>query len=104
MIVYSVICSDRNEIFCFSVRANTLQKHCKEQQLHIIFYPKKNPLCSPVAPTLSPQVPHLLIPLASASGIPDGADDPGPSQRVVSQQPRSVGQVMAVRVGSGVRV
>lgn len=49
-------------------------------------------------------VPHLFVPLASAPGVPDGADDPGPSQRVVPQQPRPVGQVVAVRVGAGVWV
>lgn len=48
--------------------------------------------------------PHLFIPLAPAPGVPDGAYDPRPSQRVVSQQPRAVGQVMAVRVGTRVRV
>lgn len=56
------------------------------------------------SPTLSSQVSHLLIPLASASGVADGANDPGPSQCVVPQQPRSIGQVMAIWVGAGVRV
>lgn len=47
---------------------------------------------------------HLLVPLAAAPGVADGADDPGPGERVVAQQPRAVGQVMAVGVGAGVRV
>lgn len=74
----------------------------------ILSIEKKNPLvgffCSPFPPTLSSQVPHLFVPLAPAPGVPDGADDPRPSQRVVPQQPRPVGQVMAIRVGAGVRV
>lgn len=53
---------------------------------------------------LSNMAPHLFVPLASAPGVPDGADDPGPSQRVVPHQPRPAGQVVAVRVGAGVRV
>ena len=48
--------------------------------------------------------PHLFISLASAPCVPNGSDDPGPSQCVVPQQPRPIGQVMAVRVGAGVRV
>lgn len=52
----------------------------------------------------SSHVPHLFVSLTPAPGIPDGADDTGPSQCVVPQQPRSVGQVMAIRVGTGVRV
>lgn len=46
---------------------------------------------------------HLFIPLSSASGVPDGADHPWPSQGVVAQYPRTVGQVVAVGVGPGVR-
>lgn len=48
-------------------------------------------------------VSHLFVPLASASGVPDGTDHPGPSQRVVAQDPRPVAQVVAVRVRAGVR-
>lgn len=76
----------------------------------ILSIEQKNPLvgffffAALFPPTLSSQVPHLFIPLAPAPGVPDGADDPGPSQRVVPQQPRPVGQVMAIRVGAGVRV
>lgn len=47
---------------------------------------------------------HLFIPLAAASGVPYGANDPGSSQCVVCQKPRSVGQVMAVWVGAGVGI
>lgn len=57
-----------------------------------------------MTPIVSARAPHLFISLASAPGVPDGADDPGPGQRVVSQHPRAVGHVMAVRVGAGVRV
>lgn len=53
--------------------------------------------------TLFFPVPHLFVPLASASGVPDGADHPGPSQRVVAQDPRTVAQVVAVGVRAGVR-
>lgn len=48
-------------------------------------------------------VPHLFVPLASASGVPDRADHPGPSQGVMAQYPWTVGQVVAVRVRAGVR-
>ena len=51
-----------------------------------------------------PFCPHLFVSLASASGVANGADDPGPSQWVVGQQPWPVGQVMAVGVGAWVRV
>lgn len=49
-------------------------------------------------------LPHLLFPFATASGVPDGADDPGTGQWVMAQQTLPVAQVMAVRVGAGVRV
>lgn len=48
---------------------------------------------------------ELFVPLATAPGVPDGADDAGTGERVVAQQPGAVGQVVvAVRVGAGVRV
>lgn len=48
-------------------------------------------------------MPHLFVPLASASSVSDRADHPWPSQRVVAQYSWTVGEVVAIRVGSGVR-
>lgn len=47
---------------------------------------------------------YLFIPLASSPGVPDRADDPRPSQWVVRKQTGTIGQVMAIWVGAGVRV
>ena len=47
---------------------------------------------------------YLFMSLAASTGISNRADDAGACQRVVSQEPRAVGEVVAVRVRAGVGI